>query len=101
MQPESLPWHHRFGKAGQNCVACNAMVKDGEVVSTDAPQGFRYLPRFLSSDEQGTLLNEMESQPWDEIGIILKRGQVVRRRELDFLHDFGRLTHRLTPGRPL
>jgi alkylated DNA repair dioxygenase AlkB len=66
-----------------------------------APQGLKYIPNFLTADEEGVLADELAGFSWEERGVIRKRGQIVRRREIDFLHNFARLTHQVTPGPPL
>lgn len=73
----------------------------GFVLPDGAPPGFAYLADFLSRDEEASLLGELASLDWDGAGVFRRRGQVVRRRELDFLQAYARNARTLAAGRPL
>jgi alkylated DNA repair dioxygenase AlkB len=65
------------------------------------PPDLRYLPNFLTSDEEQALIKALAPFDWDGRGLIKRYGQIVRRRELDFLHDYGRNNRRVSTGTPL
>ena len=66
-----------------------------------APPGLGYLPAFLAHDEEAALLAELEQLDWDGRGKFRRRCNVVKRREIDFIHDYGRNNRKLSPGPPL
>jgi DNA oxidative demethylase len=53
--------------------------------TAEAPAGFRYLPAFLSADEERDLLAEIEAYPFHEVRM---RGQVARRTVIHFGWDY-------------
>ena len=65
------------------------------------PPGLRCLPEFIGRDEELHLLKELEALDWDGRGQIRRMGNIVKRREIDFIHDYGRHNRRVTPGAPL
>lgn len=66
-------------------------------VATEPPEGFRYLPDFLSQEEERALIAEIESYPFHEVRM---RGQVARRTVIHFGWDYdyeGWKVHPTTP----
>src|SRR5437870_5194603 len=71
------------------------------LVETDAPLGFQYVPDFVTSQEEASLIEELRQLDWDGRGLFTRRGQIVRRREVCFLHDYVRDRRVVSPGPPL
>ena len=71
------------------------------VESEGAPPGLKYMDDFLASDEEDSLLVNLTKLDWDGRGKIVKRGRVVRRRELDFIHTYQRHSRKLGEAEPL
>jgi alkylated DNA repair dioxygenase AlkB len=46
-------------------------------------------------------MGELSGLDWDGRGVIRRMGQVVKRRELDFIRNYGRHTRRVAAGLPL
>ena len=65
------------------------------------PPGLKYAADFLSVDEEAELLNAVQELDWDAHGLIRRRGRVVKRREIDFIHEYGRHNRQLAEGLPL
>ena len=70
-------------------------------IGAEGPEGLRYVPDFLMPDQERALLDGLEPLDWDGRGLFRRRCHIVRRRELDFLSDYGRGSRKLSPGRPL
>ena len=66
-----------------------------------APLGLEYLPDFITAEEETVLLTSLEQLDWDGRGLFKRRGRVVKRREIDFIHDYGRHSRKVTEGPPL
>jgi alkylated DNA repair dioxygenase AlkB len=62
------------------------------------PEGFRYLPEFLSSDEERALLEHVAAAPYREIRM---RGQIARRRTAHYGWDYGYESWQVTPTTPI
>ena len=64
------------------------------------PDGFAYLPDFLTADQERELLEEIERYPFHEVRM---RGQVARRTVIHFGWDYdyeGWTVHPTTPPSP-
>lgn len=72
----------------------------GKVARSPAapPDGFRYVPGFLSEPEERGLLAEVQRLDFGEVRM---RGQVARRRTAHFGWIYGYESWRITPGPPL
>jgi len=67
----------------------------------EPPPGLTYQPDFLTADDQGELLAEIEAYPFHEVRM---RGQVARRTVIHFGWDYdyeGWKVHPTTPPSPL
>lgn len=76
-------------------------MKSALAVPTGAPDGLVYLQEFLTPDFEGILLSHLSALDWDTRGLFRRRGKIVKRREIDFSHDYGRHNRLLTAGAPL
>jgi alkylated DNA repair dioxygenase AlkB len=65
---------------------------------TEAPQGLRYIEEFLTHEKERALIAALETLDSDGRGVFRRRGQVVRRRELDFLHAYSRDRRQISDG---
>jgi DNA oxidative demethylase len=66
-------------------------------VAAQPPQGLRYLPEFVSGEEERDLITEIETYPFHEVRM---RGQVARRTVIHFGWDYdydGWKVHPTTP----
>jgi alkylated DNA repair dioxygenase AlkB len=63
------------------------------------PHGWRYIPEFLSRAKEADLMEHLAPLDWDGNGLIRRRGQIVKRREVDFYLPYNRITQGL--GEPL
>ena len=50
------------------------------------PEGFSYIPDFVTDDEERGLVARFETLPFDEIHM---RGKIARRRALQYGYDYG------------
>ena len=66
-----------------------------------APPGLGYSPGFVTDTEEANLLESLRRLDWDGRGMFRRRGRVVRRREIDFIQDYGRHSRSIAPGPPL
>ena len=64
-------------------------------VATEPPDGFRYEPELLSSDDEARLLDEMRGMPFAEF---VFRGVAARRRVAHFGFGYDFDSGALTPG---
>jgi alkylated DNA repair dioxygenase AlkB len=65
------------------------------------PEGLHCISDFLTPGQERELVTRLELLDWDGRGVIKRYGQTVRRRELDFLRDYGRANRQVSPGPPL
>ena len=79
----------------------NQRRRQGFLHQASLPSGFAYLPGFLTAIEEATLVLELETLDWEGRGAFRRRGQLVKRRELDFGYDYGRHAKSLSRGLPL
>lgn len=66
-----------------------------------APKGLRLLTDFISESDEQLLIAKLAKLDWDGLGMFKRRGQIVKRREIDFLHDYGRHNRQISEGPPL
>jgi alkylated DNA repair dioxygenase AlkB len=64
---------------------------------TEAPEGLRYLPDFLSEDEERALVEELSRLDYREIHM---HGVVAKRTVAHYGWDYGYESWRLTPAPP-
>jgi alkylated DNA repair protein (DNA oxidative demethylase) len=64
---------------------------------TEAPEGLRYLPDFLSEDEERALVEEISRLDYREIHM---HGVVAKRTVVHYGWDYGYESWRLTPAPP-
>lgn len=96
-----MPGRRDGGPAGNGVAAGNGVTTDGRRALTPRhtalpagrsgtgdplPEGFRYLPGFVTAREERDLVAHLEAQPFGEIRM---RGQVARRSALQFGYDYG------------
>ncbi len=62
------------------------------------PEGFRYLPEFVSAGEERALLERMPGAAFREVRM---RGQVALRRTAHYGWDYGYESWRIAPTEPL
>jgi len=60
--------------------------------------GLRYIPNFLTNDEANELVAALAPIDWDNQGKFRQRGRIVRRRAVDFLHNYSRTAKKLSRG---
>jgi alkylated DNA repair protein alkB family protein 8 len=69
--------------------------------SFEGPPGLAYYSEFLSVSEERSLIEFLERLDWDGVGAFRRRGRLVRRREIDFIHAYVRDRRGVRPGVPL
>jgi DNA oxidative demethylase len=62
------------------------------------PEGFRYLPDFLSADEEASLVGEVERMPFEAF---VFRGVTARRRVVHLGHRYDFERRGVEPGLPI
>ena len=65
------------------------------------PEGLRFLSDFISESDEQCLIAELAKLDWDGVGAFERRGRIVKRREIGFLHDYGRHNRQISEGLPL
>jgi alkylated DNA repair dioxygenase AlkB len=65
---------------------------------TEAPEGLRYLPDFVSEDEERALVEEISRLPFREIHM---HGVVAKRTTAHYGWDYGYESWKLTPAPPV
>lgn len=63
--------------------------------------GLRYFRDFVQVTEEQQLIEELEKLDWDRKGLHKKRGHFLKRREIDYIHDYDRDKKTASPGAPL
>jgi alkylated DNA repair protein (DNA oxidative demethylase) len=79
----------------------STLIKSRFQTPVGAPSGLTYLPNFLSEGEEDSLLKKLKRLKWDTEGIVKYRGQIARRRQIDFLYNFNVYSRKLSLGRLL
>ena len=69
-----------------------------QAVRTPLPEGFRYLPDFLSPDEECALVDRID---WLTFGRLEMHGMVANRRVVHFDWQFGYESWSLSPSPPV
>jgi alkylated DNA repair dioxygenase AlkB len=64
----------------------------------EAPEGLRYLPDFLSEEEERALAEELSRLPYQEIRM---HGAVARRTVVHYGWDYGYESWKITPTAPI
>lgn len=65
---------------------------------TAAPEGLRYVPDFITAEEEQELLREIEMLPWGDVRM---HGVVAKRRVVHFGWIYGYESWRIEPGPPI
>ena len=63
-----------------------------------SPEGFHYLPDFLSASEERDLLHRIDALTFHEVEM---RGMVAKRKTVHFGWLYGHESWKLTPGEPI
>jgi len=64
---------------------------------TSLPEGFRYIPDFVTAGEERDLVARLDALPFDEIQM---RGRVARRTALQYGYDYGYNRGTIRPTAP-
>jgi alkylated DNA repair dioxygenase AlkB len=66
-------------------------------VLTSLPEGFQYIPDFVTADEERTLVASLDALPFDAIHM---RGKVARRTAVHYGYDYGYNSGTIRPTAP-